>query len=150
MSMFKFRLATLLRIREALRDERHVALAEAYHADDVLRERQEALAAELNGLKGVCRQAVAPGQVDVDGLLEAQRYEMTLRAAGVQVAQHRTQLGAEIERRRQALVEANRDVRVLEKLREHQADRHRDEEAHREVKLLDEVAGRVPGGDETR
>jgi flagellar protein FliJ len=81
MSMFKFRLATLLRIREALRDERHLALAEAYQADDVLRQRQEALAAELNGLKGTCRQAVAPGQVDVDGLLEAQRYEMTLRAA---------------------------------------------------------------------
>jgi hypothetical protein len=45
---------------------------------------------------------------------------------------------------------ATRDVRVLEKLREHQADRHRDEEAHREVKLLDEVAGRVPGGEDDR
>lgn len=143
MAKFQFRLATLLRLRESLRDERQIALAEAYHADDVLRARQDALAAELVELKDACRQAAGPGQVDVDRLLDSQRYEVSLRAAGMQVVHQRQQLGEEIERRREAVVHANRDVRVLEKLRERQAERHRDEAAQREMKLLDEVAGRL-------
>ena len=40
------------------------------------------------------------------------------------------------------LVVADRDVRVLEKLREKQARRHRLEEDRQEAKRLDEVAGR--------
>ena len=49
-------------------------------------------------------------------------------------------MAAEIERRRQALVEADREVRVLEKLRQRQAEQHRRDEDLREVKRLDEVA----------
>ena len=49
-------------------------------------------------------------------------------------------MAAEIERRRQALVEADREVRVLEKLRQRQAEQHRREEELREAKRLDEVA----------
>ena len=48
-------------------------------------------------------------------------------------------MAAEIERRRQALVEADREVRVLEKLRERQLEQHRREEELRETKRLDEV-----------
>jgi len=142
MAKFHFRLATLLRLREAARDERRTVLAEAYRADDVLRQQQELLAAELNGLKGSCRQAVGPGTVDIDKLLAAQRYEIALRAEQMQLGRQREMIGAEIERRREALVQANRDVRVLEKLRERQAERHRDELVHREIRELDEVAGR--------
>jgi len=148
MPKFKYRLATLLKIRESTREERQIELAEAYHADDVLRQRQEELTAEIMGLKGDCRNAVAPGAIDVDRLLSSQRYEMLLRSQGAQIAKHREQIATEIERRRQALVEANREVRVLEKLRERQAERHRDEEARRDVKLLDEVAGRLPVGED--
>ncbi len=49
-------------------------------------------------------------------------------------------MATEIERRRQALVEADREVRVLEKLRERQAEQHRREEDLQEAKRLDEVA----------
>jgi len=142
MAKFQFRLATLLRLREAARDERRAALGEAYRADDVLRQRQEQVAGEMDGLKGSCRQVVGPGTVDIDKLLAAQRYEIVLRAEGMQLARQREMIGAEIERRREALVQANRDVRVLEKLRERQAERHRDEQVHREIRELDEVAGR--------
>jgi flagellar export protein FliJ len=148
MSKFKFRLATLLRLREAFRDERQVALTDAYHADDVLRQRQEELAAQIAALKGAHRQAVGPGHVNVDSLLDTHRYELTLRAATAQIVQRREQVAVEIERRREALVQANRDVRVLEKLREHQTSRHREEEAQRELKLLDEVASRIPVGED--
>ena len=55
---------------------------------------------------------------------------------------------AELRRRQQALVEANREVRVLELLREKQWTRHRDEEARQEMKQLDEVAQRTGRGEE--
>jgi flagellar FliJ protein len=142
MAKFLFRLATLLRLREVARDERRAALAEAYRAEDMLRQHQELLAGEMSGLKGSCRQAVGPGAVDVDKLLAAQRYEIALRAQQMQLARQQEMIAAEIERRRETLVQANRDVRVLEKLRQRQAERHRDESAHREIRELDEVAGR--------
>ena len=143
MAKFKFRLATLLRLREATRDQRRTELAEAYRVDDVLQQRIEQMDRELVALRTQCRQAAAPGAIDIDQLVAAQRYELVLRAQRKQVSGQREQVAAEIERRRQVLVEANRDVRVLEKLREKQAKRHRQEENRREIKRLDEVAGRT-------
>lgn len=143
MAKFKFRLATLLRLREATRDQRRTELAEAYRVDDVLQQRIEHADQELLALRTQCRRAAAPGAVDIDQLVAAQRYELVLRAQQKQLGSQREQVAAEIERRRQMLVEANRDVRVLEKLRDKQAKRYRREEERREIKRLDEVAGRT-------
>lgn len=140
MARFKFRLATLLKLREATRDERRTELAQAYRADDVLRGYMEEVLAELNLLKERCRKAAAPGTVDVDRLLEAQRYEIILKVQQRHLDEQRQRLGAEIERRRVALLAANREVRILEKLRELQAQRHRQQENRLEIKQLDEVA----------
>jgi flagellar export protein FliJ len=141
MAKFKFRLATLLRLREATRDERRAELAEAYRADDVLREHLDRLGQELGRLQAQSRQVAGPGTVDVDRLVEVQRYEVTLRAQQNRLAGQREAVRAEIDRRRQALLAADRDVRLLEKLREKQVRRHRQEEHRREIKQLDEVAG---------
>ena len=142
MAKFKFRLATLLRLREATRDERRLQLAEAYQVDDVLRERLDGVSQQLTGLRDRCRECCRPGKVDVDQLVDAQRFELALKAQSSQIHQQREAVAVEIGRRREVLVEANRDVRVLEKLREKQAARHRREEDRRETKVLDEVAGR--------
>lgn len=146
MAKFKFRLATLMRLREAARDERRLQLAEAYRVDDLLQGQLDEVRGELVGLKDCCREFAGPGTVDVDRLVEAQRYELALRAQHGQIGQQRQAVAEEIERRRQVLVDANRDVRVLQKLRQKQSQRHRLEEGRREVKLLDEVAGRQAGG----
>jgi len=141
MAKFKFRLATLLRLREAARGERRVELAEAYRVDDVLQQRLDRLGAELSWLRDQCRRAAGPGTVDVDQLVEAQRYELAIKAQQAHLGEQRQQVTAEIERRRQTLVGANRDVRVLEKLSQRQARRHRRMEDRQEIKQLDEVAG---------
>jgi flagellar FliJ protein len=140
MPKFTFRLATLLRLREATRDERRLQLAEAYRVDEVLQQRLRAAAEELQALRQRCRQAVGPGTVDVDRIVAAQRYELALRAFQRGLEQQREAVAAEIERRRLALVEANREVRVLEKLREKQAARFQEEENRRDIRRLDEVA----------
>jgi len=145
MSKFKFRLKTLLRLRETARDERRGQLAQAYEADDILRRQQEEVSRELAALGQRCRRASGPGPVDIDRLLEAQRYEVVLRAHDQQTGVQRKAVAVEIDRRHQILVEADRQVRVIEKLREKQLQRHREEENRREVKELDEVAGRLAG-----
>jgi flagellar export protein FliJ len=140
MAKFKFRLTTLLKIREATRDERQAELAEAYRADDILVERLRQIHGEFGALLEECRKAAGPGAVNIDRLLEAQRYEVMLRAYEKQTLEQRRRLAEEIERRREALLAANREVRVLEKLREHQLERHREEENRRDIKRLDEIA----------
>jgi flagellar protein FliJ len=140
MPKFEFRLATLLKIREAARDERQAELAEAYRADDFLIERLRQIQAEFDDMLEGCRKAAGPGAVDIDRLIESQRYEVMLRAYEKQTHEQRKLLAVEIERRREALLAANREVRVLEKLRERQIERYREEENRRDIKRLDEIA----------
>jgi flagellar FliJ protein len=140
MARFKFRLATLLKLREAARDERRGELAQAYRADEALQGYLEQVQAELDNLKSECRETVRPGTVNIDRLIEAQRYEVILKAQQRQLNEQRGRLAAEIERRRVALLAANREVRVLEKLRERQMEQYEQAENRLDIKRLDEVA----------
>ena len=142
MAKFKFRLATLMKLREAARQERRAQLAQAYQAEAILQEQEQTLEQELAGLIDRTRDEVRPGQVNVDRLLTTQRYELLLYTQQKQTHEQRQVVAAEIEQRRAMLVEADRQLRVLEKLKERKAKRHRDEENRREIKWMDEVAGR--------
>jgi flagellar export protein FliJ len=140
MTRFHFRLKTLLKLRENDRDGRRLELTEALRAEDILNEQMAIVRAEADWLKNQCRKAAGPGRVDVDRLLTAGRYELTLRAQERQLLDQQARLAEEIERRREALAAANREVKVLEKLRDRQAERHRREEDSRAQKQLDEIA----------
>ncbi len=140
MARFTFRLTALLRLRESRRDEYRAALAEAYRVDEVLQKQVQGLERELSALREFCRITLTSRTIDIDRLVEAQRYELVARAQQQRLVEQRQQVAAEIERRRQALVEVDREVRILEKLRERQAEQHRRAEELREVKRLDEVA----------
>ncbi len=118
MGKFVFRLAALLRLRESARDQRRAALAEAFRVDDALAKQLAGVAAELEALRNLRRRAAGPGTVNVDRLVEAHRYELAAGQQQLQITRQRQTVAAEIERRRQALVEADREVRVLEKLRQ--------------------------------
>jgi len=140
MSQFKFRLATLLRLREMTRDQRRAALAEAYHIDDLLRQQIARIDEEFQGLKDFGRRTAGPGSVNVDSLVEAQRYEAVLRMERMKVEGQRKVVAEEIGRRQQVLLEADREVRMLEKLREKQAEQFIREQERREQLRLDEAA----------
>ena len=131
-----------MRLRETTRDECRTELAQAYRADEIVEHEQERLAAELTKLEGENRIAASPGQLDVDRLLETRRYCLVLNAQREHTARERAAIAQEIERRRRKLVEANRQVRVLEELRDRQQNRHRDNENRLEIKALDEVGAR--------
>ena len=138
--MFHFRLETLLRLRIAERDQRHADLAKALRAEELLRAQQASLASEQSKMAERGRKLKSPGAGNVDALLHTHRYEIVLAARLKQLAAQIAEVAAEAERRRLALVEADRQVRVLEKLRERQAATYRQSEERREAKQFDEAA----------
>jgi flagellar FliJ protein len=150
MAKFKFRLSSLLRLRELERDDRRSALAQAYRAEAILKAQRQKLEAELMDVARRCRSVSAPGHVDVDGLLEVRRYEMVLKVGENELSRREAAVSAEIEKRRQALAEASREVRALEKLKQKQRHRHRQEENRQEIKLLDEAATLRSDREDTR
>jgi flagellar protein FliJ len=140
MAKYKFRLNTLQKVREAHRDQQRASLAEAFHAEQVLAENRAQLVAEERELRELQRSANEGQYLDVNRLLEAQRYELLLKAQGQELAKQAVLLAAETERRRQTLVEADREVRVLEKLDERHHRAHVRDEQRVETKRLDDVA----------
>jgi flagellar export protein FliJ len=140
MAKYKFRLETLQKVREARRDENRASLAEAFRAEQILAESRAELVIEAESLRELQRSASAGRYLDVNRLLEAQRYALLLNAQSQELAKQAMLLAAESERRRQMLVESDREVRVLELLDERHQREFTQEQQRRETKVLDELA----------
>lgn len=140
MPRFTFRLQTLRRLREIHRDEVRGRLAEAFEAERILEERRSAVAEEAVACAESRRQALQSGALDVNQLVATQRYELVLQAEARTLAEQAAMLAEEIENRRRAVVEADRQVRVLDKLEERRRREFVDAQSKKEAKQLDEVA----------
>lgn len=140
MPAFRFRLATLLKLRETTRDERRSQLAEALRIETLIDDQLEQVEQTLARLLVDRAKSSSPGPVNVDWLLDAQRYELALRTKERDFRQQLQSVRLEVERRRQTLAEADREVRVLEKLRESQHERHIADERRDDQKVMDEIA----------
>lgn len=147
MARFQFRLATLLQLREAARDERRNQLAEAFRLADTLESQRQEIIENLRQVTEM--RAARSGSINVDRLLAASRYEAVLMLEQRNVERRQAALDEEIEKRREALVAADRDVRTLEQLRDTQRERHREEGERQAMKLLDEAALRGFSGEES-
>jgi flagellar protein FliJ len=138
--VFTFRLQTLLRLRIAERDQRRAELAKAIRAEELLRVEEAKLENQQTEAARRSRQLKSPGAADVDALLQTHRYELVLATQRRQLASQLSQIQAETNRRRQVLVEADRQVRVLEKLRDRQAAAYRQQTDRLAAKQFDEMA----------
>lgn len=148
MPTFSFRLTPVLHLRESARDERRSAFADALRAEAILHEQ---IAEKRREIAATVKELIAArgtGEIQVERLIQGQRYEALLRAELMMLLEQAKQVAAEVERRRESLVAADREVHVLEKLREKQLRRFQQEEARREVKFLDDVAGQRHGARE--
>lgn len=139
MNKFQFQFETLKRLREAARDERRGHLAEALRAEEILSERMREINTQVEAFASQFKLPKS-GVLHVDHILEGQRYELLLRSELKTLEAQQEQVEAEITNRREALTEADREVRVLEKLSERQEKSHRQEQMRREQRDLDEVA----------
>jgi flagellar export protein FliJ len=140
MADYKFRLETLKKLRESRRDEQRVSLADAFRAEQILADRCAELDAEQDKLRELQRSAGAGRYLNVNRLIEAQRYELVLKVRQQELTRQQSLLATETERRRLTLVEADRDVRALELLDERQRDDFTRKQRRAEQKQLDEAA----------
>lgn len=141
-SGFHFRLASVLKLRESARDQRRLALAETLVADADLERQLEQVRDELAALRLGQPASGSAATIDLARLVEADRYASVLHGRQQSLLDQRRLLAEEIDNRRAAVVEADADVRALEKLREAEWSRHRDAQQRSENKQLDEVASR--------
>lgn len=140
MPKFKYRLEPLVKIRENIREEKQAELAKAYEAARIIEEQIEKLRQDLSAALENARKQMQVGQINVDYLLSVRRHEAFLIVQEQQAQSQLKLIQEEIERRREAVIEADRDVKVLEKLREKLMEKHLSEEALAQLKQLDEVA----------
>ncbi len=134
----RFRLQGLLHLAQAQQKQCRAAVAEAVQAEQILRQH---LAQVQNQLQQALQQR-QPGQgpVDLDRLMEAARYQLVLEAQHRHLQGQLVQLQQELQRRQARLAEANRQVRLLEKLRQRQFQRWQAEQLRWEQQALDELA----------
>ena len=115
--MAKFRLETLLKIRERDRDIAAKAVLDVRMAIEKLDEAQRDID-EANRQMNEARKQSSFGAINLHQILDAQRYQMVLSAQAAQIADHRGKLNQERERRQFALMQSQKAVKSLEKLRD--------------------------------
>jgi flagellar export protein FliJ len=127
-------------MRQSHRDELRGQLADAYRAADLIETQRDAVRCELDGLRQIHRLATTSQSMNVARVLETQRYEMVLQGQDAALAEKSKLVQQELERRRQRVAEAEREVKTLDKLEQKQEAAHRLETGRREAKEMDETA----------
>ena len=140
MRAFRFRLQTLQRIREQKRDAVQRKLAQAERERSELQQCELDVRGELQGLEEHMRRAVSKQQVEVDRVMDGHRHKLSLQARLADLEKAIVQANNEVAQCRNQLIEADRDVKVLEKLHERQLSEHVLQIQAHEAKLLDEAA----------
>lgn len=136
-----FRLQAVARLRESARDAARARLAEALRAEEVLEDRGLDLERRFKEL--IEQRRVASESADTAWLLNAGRYELVLRGDQQELTKNVAAIEAEIQRRRDHVADAEREVRALELLKERAEKRKRAEEAKRAARRLDEFASQA-------
>ncbi len=124
MSQFKFRLQTLLNYRCRRRDECREALAKVLmRAAELEAEQERMTQLRIDQLQHL-RELNNAAELNIDAAAARRFYVGQITAALSQLGRQREMVAAEIDLCRQTLVEADRDVQVLERLSEKQQAEH--------------------------
>ncbi len=135
--MVKFRLAILLKLRERDRDIAAKAVQDVRLAIEKLDNAQLEID-EANRQMNETRKESSFGAINLPQILDAQRYQMVLSAQSAQIADHKSKLNQELERRQFALVQSQKAVKSLEKLRDQRAQAADINELAKQQERLDE------------
>ena len=139
MKKFVFQLESLLRYRENQRDLCRQVLAQILAEQQRLRQSRLALEQQRTDLLDEMRQLGERGEVDIDRSA-ARRYYAGQMLGEIRAVDRNGEVVAEqLARCRQTLVQADRDVKALEKLREKRETEFQYEQQRREHRELDDI-----------
>ena len=144
MAQFTFTLDGVLRHRKHVEQDCQIELArlqqQVREAENELRQLDQS----LNGSLADIRQNRLTGKLDLGFLAAYRRYVASVQRKGAVIAQRMALIQRQVETARQALAEAAKQRKIVEKLREKQFERWRTEQARKEAAELDEVNTRAP------
>ena len=139
MARFLFKLEGVLRYRENAEHQRQrdVAVIEAQMT--ALEAELRALDAEVQNVNNEARQHHLGGKLDMGFLTAHRRFLGSAQRQGIEIAQRMAQVRLKLDAARQALADAARERKVLEKLKERQLEAWQANLAQKEAAALDEV-----------
>lgn len=139
MAKFVFQFDAVLRQRALAEQERQrdlaAAQAEMVRLQGELRELNDSMRASAADLKD----NRLTGPIDVAFLAAHRRYSVAMQRQGMQLVQDMARQQRKVEDAQRGLAEAAKERKVMEKLREKQHERWREEQARKEMAELDEV-----------
>jgi flagellar FliJ protein len=142
--MFSFRLEPLITIRDNALKERQRELANANNVRRALEKDLQDIDTQLTDGMADVRIRIQAGQmINVNDLIGYRRQEMFLRFEQNKLIEQIENVDKEIEKCRTALIKANKELKIVEKLKEKQYERYQSEEEKAEAKFMDEIAGRI-------
>jgi flagellar protein FliJ len=143
MAGFVFKLDGVLRHRTNVEEHRRREMA-------AIQAQMTALETELGELDGAMRASETDlrqnrlvGRLDLAFLAAQRRYALALQRKAMGVAQKMAAVRQKLDVARANLAEAARQRKIIEKLRERQLARWKQEQAHHELLELDDVAMRL-------
>lgn len=137
---FRFRLETVRRLREQARDAQRRVVADAARAVKQVQDWITQCSRDLQNVSVQSRDARQMGLLDTVLLRQQQHYRGWLHRKTAEFRQELAAKQAGFDRERAKLAEAQRDLKVIEKLRERQWQRHLTEVAREEQLDNDEAA----------
>jgi flagellar export protein FliJ len=133
-------LESLDSLRKAERDARRAEFARALAEQSRLEFQRQAWDAKLAMAQQQNRAMRIATALTVESLVRGQQFEAALRNELDALAQLQATANAAVERAREGLANAEREVQVLEKLYQRQLADYQLEQSRAETRLLDEVA----------
>lgn len=134
---FRFRFESVLQLRNRQRDTAAGAVSEVRRAIEMVDGKIQELNDELAELDRQRLQSLM-GSIELNPLMEVQRYQLLLIGQIQYLKQQRETLDGEQKRREAVLVKAQQAVKSFEKLEEHQREQNAKVEAERLQSRLDE------------
>ncbi len=142
MARFQFALESLLSLRRGEYRQRQSLLAQSLAALADLQQHRAEIERKLAVHQESSRGAIGPGALDVAAVIAAQQYAAGLRSALLELDSQRDAIDAEIELRRRDVIDADQQVRVLDKLRQRRRLSFQAGQSRAAANQLDEVAQR--------
>lgn len=136
---FRFRFETMLKIRRQREDQHKRIVAERIRQIRQVERERVSLERRIAENMEAIRQSQAGGTIDLQQAIRHRNFLTHLHRAALEAESQRRGLEARLAQERQALAEAAKQCRVLDKLKEHQWDRHRREQERIEQNAADDL-----------
>ncbi|WP_162006852.1 flagellar export protein FliJ [Roseimaritima sediminicola] len=139
-TMFSFRFASLLRLRENERDAARQEIADAMRALGILEDQRTELLDQREQLRAAAQRQLSGKGLSVDAMLSSGRYDVQLAAEIQSLEGNIAAVEVEVQRRQDRLKEADIEVKRLERLREQQHTQWQQQQLAAQQIELDEIA----------